>query len=309
MDDYFTAMAQAADGVFSRVEALRWGMSDNDLTRAVRSGRLARPRRGVYALPRPSETPERDHAHRVRAILRGRDARAAGRSMLALAGLPLINADLSTVVLCGRGSERYRRGDVITYPMPRGESGLLIDGVPTVSLETALFQTVARDSLMTAIVAADAALHRSLVTRESLERRRTLLRRLAPRGRQLMAAVDESCESPGESVMRVILIGLGHQVQTQVEIYTPDGQLVGRVDALVDGWIVMEFDGAVKYEGADGREALIREKRREDALRALGYVVIRVTWADLFTPGRLEAMVRAAQAQLRRPTRRRSVAP
>lgn len=309
MDDYFTAMAQAADGVFSRGDALRWGMSDNDLTRAVRSGRLSRPRRGVYALPRRSETPERDHAHRVRAILRSRDSHAAGRSTLALAGLPLVNADLSVVVLCGPGRERYRRGDVITYPMPPGESGLVVEGVPTVSLETAIFQTVARDSLTTAIVAADAALHRALVTWESLQRRRTSLGRLAPRGRQLLDAVDESSESPGESMMRLILIGLGHQVQTQVEIYTPEGLLVGRVDALVDGCIVMEFDGAMKYEGADGREALFREKRREDALRALGYVVVRVTWADLFTPGRLEAMVRAAHAQLRGPMRGRSVVP
>lgn len=309
MDDYFTALAQAADGVFSRVEALRWGMTDNDLSRLVRSGALVRPRRGVYALPRPRETPERDHGRRVRAILRGREAHAAARSTPALVELPLVNADLATVVLCGPGAERYRRGDVITYPMPRGESGLVVEGVRTVAVETAIFQTVARDSLMTAIVAADAALHRGLVSWDSLQRRRASLGRLAPRGRQLLAAVDESSESPGESVMRLILIGLGHQVQTQVQIFTPDGEFVARVDGLVDGFIVTEFDGAMKYEGAEGRAALFREKQREDALRALGYVVIRVTWADLFTPGRLAAMIRAAHARVQGPIRGRSVAP
>lgn len=48
----------------------------------------------------------------------------------------------------------------------------------------------------------------------------------------------------------------------------------------------------------------MREKRREDALRALGFIVIRVTWADLFEPGRLDAMVRQAKAQLRDGARR-----
>lgn len=299
MDAYFNAMAQAADGVFSRAEALRWGMSDNDLRRLVGAKHLTRPRRGVYALPRPSETPERDHAQRLRAVLRGRPgALAAGRSALALAQLPLVKADLTTLVLCGRGAERYRRGQVITYPMPPDEAGVMIGEAPAVSIETALFQTVARDSLMTAIVAADAALHRGLVTGASLEARRLGLRRLAPRGRQLLESVDESSESPGESVMRLVLGGLGHEVRTQVVIHTPDGEFVGRVDALVDGWIVMEFDGLTKYAGASGHQELVREKRREDALRALGYVVVRVTWADLFIPGRLEALVRAATAQL-----------
>jgi very-short-patch-repair endonuclease len=53
--------------------------------------------------------------------------------------------------------------------------------------------------------------------------------------------------------------------------------------------VVVEFDGAVKYQGADGRNALIREKRREDALRALGYRVVRLTWSELRRPERVLA--------------------
>jgi hypothetical protein len=52
----------------------------------------------------------------------------------------------------------------------------------------------------------------------------------------------------------------------------------------------------VKYAGADGREALVREKRREDALRALGFRVVRLTWADLRRPERILAMLRRAAA-------------
>lgn len=305
MDDYARDLARAAGGSFTRAEAHRWGLSDNDLVRWTRAGRIERIRRGVYALPRPSGTPEQKHAERARAILRARrGARAAARSSLALAGLPLVRVDFSTVVLCGPGQERYRRGDVVTYPTPRLEPVASIDGTPTVTIETALFQTVARDGMTAAIVAGDAALVRGFVTAHSLERRRGELGRLAPRGSVLIASLDAGSESPGESLMRLVLRGLGYDVRTQVVITTPTGEFVGRVDALIDGCVIAEFDGAVKYDGLAGRDELVREKRREDALRALGYVVIRVTWTDLFEPGRLDAMVRQAKGQLRDGARR-----
>lgn len=300
MDDLTRSFAEAGGGCFTRGEANRWGWSDNDLVRLVRAGELRRVRRGAYALPRRHESPESEHAERVRAILRGRpQARAAGRSTLALAGLPLVHADLTTVLLCGPGSERYRRAGVVTYPLPRQERSATLGETPTVTIETAIFQTVARDGMSAAIVAADAAVRRGLVTRGSLEERRNQLGRLAPRGTQLLGSLDESAESPGESLMRIVVRGLGHDVRTQVVITTPEGEFVGRVDALIDGCVIAEFDGARKYDGLDGREELIREKRREDALRALGYAVIRLTWADLFAPERVTAMIRAAKAQVR----------
>lgn len=40
----------------------------------------------------------------------------------------------------------------------------------------------------------------------------------------------------------------------------------------------------MKYSGADGRQALVAEKRREDRLRDLGFQVVRVTWAELDRP-------------------------
>ena len=43
--------------------------------------------------------------------------------------------------------------------------------------------------------------------------------------------------------------------------------------------LVLEVDGLAKYDAAEWR----REKRREQALRALGYRVERVTWDDLHT--------------------------
>jgi very-short-patch-repair endonuclease len=72
--------------------------------------------------------------------------------------------------------------------------------------------------------------------------------------------------------------------------------LVGRVDFILRGTkVIIEVDGKVKYASGDP-EVLWREKKREDALRALGYIVVRITWADLERPGAVVAKLRTALA-------------
>ena len=60
--------------------------------------------------------------------------------------------------------------------------------------------------------------------------------------------------------------------------------------------VVVEFDGAVKYSGPEGREHLIAEKRREDALRRLGYRVVRLLWSDLSNPERVARLLSPLRA-------------
>jgi len=92
-----------------------------------------------------------------------------------------------------------------------------------------------------------------------------------------------------------VFIGLGlPEPERQVEIRDSQGRLVGRVDFLFRAAaVIVEFDGAVKYAGAEGREALVREKRREDALRVMGYRVVRLVWADLADPARVARLLLA----------------
>ncbi len=56
----------------------------------------------------------------------------------------------------------------------------------------------------------------------------------------------------------------------------------------------------MKYAGAEGRRALIAEKRREDRLRDLGFQVVRVTWAELDRPVLLRQRLLAAFARAAR---------
>lgn len=65
----------------------------------------------------------------------------------------------------------------------------------------------------------------------------------------------------------------------------------------------MEFDGFVKYSRADPyrldrcpTEVLVAEKIREDRLRELGWIVLRVTWSELDDPAALRRRVERALA-------------
>lgn len=85
------------------------------------------------------------------------------------------------------------------------------------------------------------------------------------------------------------------RVEPQVEIRDARGKFVARVDLLFRRYrTVVEFDGLVTYGGAGGRQALIDEKRREDALRSLGYQVVRLTWRDLLEPAVVARLVKEA---------------
>ena len=114
--------------------------------------------------------------------------------------------------------------------------------------------------------------------------------------RFVTAFADQRAESVGESRCGVALAMARVPVVPQVVIRNRDGKFVARVDFVVEGAkVVIEFDGKVKY-GSGDPEVLWAEKRREDELRALGYVVVRITWADLEVPGAVAAKVRAALA-------------
>lgn len=55
-------------------------------------------------------------------------------------------------------------------------------------------------------------------------------------------------------------------------------------DALVNGYIICEFDGRMKYQeqfGISAQETIVRERLREHALLSGGFPVIRAHWEDL----------------------------
>jgi very-short-patch-repair endonuclease len=103
---------------------------------------------------------------------------------------------------------------------------------------------------------------------------------------KVLAQADERRESPAESLCAVrffqhALTGF----EPQAEIRGGDGDLVARVDFLHrDARLIVEVDGLSKYtaDGNDRDVSFRAEREREYALRNLGYMVVRLTWKDLF---------------------------
>lgn len=170
------------------------------------------------------------------------------------------------------------------------------DGIACVPAALAVVGAASEAGYECGVVAPDAALARELTTIDELELGRLSGRDTeCRRGPDAVEFADGRSESVGESRTRMIIVALGLPPATpQAKIF--DGtELVGRVDFLFeDAMTIVEFDGAIKYEGFEGREALAAEKAREDHLRQLGYEVVRLVWPDLANPGRVRALITAA---------------
>ncbi|QHC71145.1 hypothetical protein [Rathayibacter sp. VKM Ac-2801] len=262
-------------------------------------GRHRRLSRGVYVETRAfGELTDRDqHLLRARAVARGHrsgEAVLAFHSAAALWRLPMLSRSPAQVHLIGAPGaaegadvvlhrERLRDDDVVE------KDGFLVTGLERTVLDLA--RLAARED---AISVVDHVL-RSLPVRAPLDKE-TLLERIedfrgyrgVKQARFVLALGDGAAESPGESASRLRMIECGIATPALQRDYRDHRGSVGRVDF---DWplhrTVGEFDGLAKYrddrllDGADPADVVVREKLREDRLRALGLRVVRWTFADL----------------------------
>src|SRR5699024_8297671 len=126
-----------------------------------------------------------------------------------------------------------------------------------------------------------------LASREELEAELEAARRSPglARARLVVAHADERSESVGESLSRAQMVQLGIPMPELQQEFYDDGGFVGRTDFW---WpklrIAGEFDGEVKFGRGlaatddDARQALWREKQREDRLRRQVTTGVRWTW-------------------------------
>ena len=306
MNDLLAAHLSAHGGLITAVEAHSCGYTNVGLCRLVASGELFRARLGCFVEGRlmVDASPETRHALTARAISRGyRSPHAISRiSALVIHGLPLLNLtpDVVHLTLTGPGFPRTLPG-LRVHPCLPDTVARQRDGSRVVHPAIAVVQSAALAGVAAGVAAADAALYGGQVTKQDLEIALSVAR-LGPGRRDARIAVelgDSRTESPGESWSRVLFVSLGlPAVDPQVEIRDEHGRFVGRVDFLFRAQrTIVEFDGLVKYGAADGRQTLVNGKRREDALRSLGYQIVRLTWRDLHDPGWVDRQIREAFAR------------
>jgi hypothetical protein len=302
------SLAAVRDGVLTRRDILAAGYSPDDIGRWHADGELRPIWRGIFGTgPSPDDEVGR-HAERAVALSHAYGERAviSHHSALIVADLPTYGVDLSTVRML-----RRNRGDSLTAPGVRFSRSRVdfvahVDrGVRRVHEAVAIAQVAVESGIEAAVVSGDAALRSGIVDREQLVAGAQLLGLIRHGGRPMRAVelMDGRSESPGESLLRLIAVREGIDLEPQYVVHNTAGEFVARCDFRVVGArVLVEFDGKVKYQGTmDGDRRvkhaagnpLFAEKQREDALRRLGWRVVRFVWADLADPAGVVARLRA----------------
>ena len=274
---------EAAGGFATRRQLRRAGATDRDLTRAVRSGDLHRPRLGWYTnLPRGD-------ARVVAVSVGGR--LTGGSALFELGAWMWERPPLVTVSVPPHASRlRHRRSSRVVYDDGDVRSR---GGVAMVDVRDALVRAVLEESFEIAVALLDWALHGGRITSRDL---RDIAARLPADARGVVDWVDASSESILESVVRVRLRQAGFHVTSQV----PNG-FGERTDLVVEGVLGIETDGRRWHAQRFDRDA-VKDLRGYVAGRIpmhLSYAAVRYDWRQV-----LDA-VEAAVALHRRGGRRR----
>lgn len=302
--DVLEQWLETHDGVVTCAEARGLGIGPSELRTAVRTGTIEPVCRGAYAAAHlvQGDDPERRHRVRRTAVLRARPGQLiATHTSAALAwGLPVSYAHLDQVHVArnpGRGTTRKYRHHTLHEGYP-AVAATTVDGTPTVVAAVAVLGTAFLYGVIAGVTVADAALRAHITTMVEIDHWVEKLARTPgmAAARSALRQASPSAESPGESWLRVILTGFGFAVVPQFTIRDADGRFVARVDFLLpELGVIVEFDGAVKYEGnGGGPDAPFAEKRREDDIRRCGYAVVRVIWSDLTRPQKIRDWIHAA---------------
>ncbi|MCK0090464.1 type IV toxin-antitoxin system AbiEi family antitoxin domain-containing protein [Rhodococcus sp. F64268] len=274
---------------FRRGDALSAGLSDSEIRRGLRTGELERLAPGIYLDGRTADGLDAIERHRIRARTTGEglpDGSAISHvSAAVLHGLPLWRPDLSRVHVSRDGTSGGRRSiGRHLHVVQLCDDVVQVEGVPCTSLARTVADLACTAPVDEVVIAGDSALARDPSLRSALAE--TLECRGRRQGiaaaRRVIAFLDGRSESPGESLSRLRMEQIGLPAPSLQEVVrTPEGEFVARTDFYwKEHRIIGEFDGMGKYRD-DAPDVFRREKLREDALRDLGFQVIRWTWAEL----------------------------
>jgi hypothetical protein len=297
--DQVRSRSTVLGGVFRRRDLLAWGVDDAILQVMFRRGIWIRLRHGVYVDATALNTGDPASMHRIHlaAAVAASDevTLAFGPSAALLHGLPLPFPAPDEVHLLRESRQDLRSmtrpsKHPLTIPSMRvfGHAGAValattVDGIASVPADIAALTTAPLVSFTRKVGLFDAVLWDGTVEVDDL--RRTLAQWPQLGGSvATLAALDlarRGAQSYLETLSRLSLVRKGlPEPLLQVPLHDRDG-LIGIVDMLWPGWkVIGEADGALKYQT---RQDLVDEKRREDRLRALGFVVVRWMWADILS--------------------------
>ncbi|MCK8669501.1 hypothetical protein M1M07_00025 [Rhodococcus sp. HM1] len=278
-----------------RSDLLASGITPDELRQALRSGALTPVAPGAYLRRAEADALDDDARHRVRGRCvqhtLGWDAVLSHVTAALFHGADLWNPDLSRIhITRDRRSGGRRTDNLHVHPAPIAREEIFVVGAAAVTSPARTIVDLARSlPVDEAVIAGDSLLRRypSALVGIPAALDGAALRAGVASARRVVDFLDGRSESAGESLGRLRLRSAGiPEPSLQRELFTPDGTFVARVDFFWEELgIVGEFDGMGKYGAGDPEstaESVHREKLREDAIRGLGFEVVRWTWAELF---------------------------
>ena len=316
MDPRLLGVASQQGGVFLTSQAADCGYSDDEIAARVKCRDWHRLRRGAYVTSDIWQAADEAARHLllVWAVILSlkQPAVVSHTSAAAAHGYDLWDVDLSLVhvtrpeLQCSRreASVVHHAGTLGDDEIEKLPSGLLVTKPPRSVVDMTRISSFA-----SGLVTADMALRlgvKAVALLEVLERQRHW--KGAAMASRVIEEADGRSESVGETLLRIAFMEIGApRPEPQLQFFTEDGAEWARADfGFKKERVLAEFDGKRKYKvqpGADPEQAgevVFREKRREEALRDLGWEIVRFIWADLHQRRLIASRLADAFARARR---------
>ena len=267
---------------FCRADALDLGWTDSALSRAVRSGRLLKPRRGWFVVPSGAEgEPIDPRLAAVAAAGACSGSVVSHRSAALLHGLPVFGRSFRPELTVSRNGTGDTAGALVHRARLRDVDVVEVDGIRVTSVARTVSDIGRSRSALHSVPVADAALHAKVTSRDEIA---DVLQscRGWPRvryARHALELADGRAESPLESVSRLIMPRLGlPPPMIQPLVLDERGVVIARLDFYWDEFGVGgEADGRLKYRDP---ATLVAEKYRQEGVEDLAMVVVRWGWDD-----------------------------
>lgn len=210
------------------------------------------------------------------------DSAFSGATAAWLFGLDFNPSDPVEVTVSPGTGVRSRVGLAVRHCATEPSEIVEIRGLRATSIHRTLRDVYNRFPAVEALVAIDGALRRGLIDRPSL---------IAPRRLRLLAEFAEPAESPMETRLRWLLIQAGlPRPEVQKDLRDVDGRFLGRADLYYSSARLV-----IEYDGANHRDRLVEDNRRQNLLLNAGFRLLRFTAADIHQrPEVVTALVRQA---------------
>jgi very-short-patch-repair endonuclease len=287
IDIEITRVAEAQHGVFAAVHLGIVGAEAHERKYRLETGRWIELHRGVY---RVAGVPPSFRGDLLAACWAGGTrAVASHRSAAALHQLPGRSSSLIEIT-CPHWRRAQHDGLVVHESRALSDRDFTtVDAIPVTTVERTIFDLCSVRGRTTVDLAAASR----RLGRRGLKGTRMLRGLLAERDPQY-----KPTESEQEQLLLYVLRHFNFpEPVRQFEVRDEFGTFVARVDlAYPDLMIVIEYDS---YQEHVGNQAHVRDRRRENAIGALGYTVIVATAEDV-RYGQGHALVSALRRSIER---------